>query len=352
MKRVLIWMLITVMAVSLAACKKEEVLPVQTSEPIQTVEATVEAEVPTAEPQTEEAVQTQEAQIKTHPLFADRRPFAMMVNNLKAGRPQSGLADAKVIYEILVEGRITRYLIVTDAQSGLIGPVRSARPAFIQIAAEYDAIYGHAGNLEVVQDIDGFDALIDWDQFARSGYHRTTHRKAPYNLYGDMEKLYAAVEQAGKSVTLPSEGLGGFEVYDTARQYNGGQTVNEISFVYGNSETLKFVYDPGQKTYKKYVNTTVMIDEQSKEEIEITNFIIIPRPHGKMPNGVHEKISYIGSGKAYYYVQGQVFEMEYTKTSAQAPMQFTFKDNGEKLILNPGLTFINIVTDQMEIKNK
>ena len=45
------------------------------------------------------------------------RPFAVMINNINVARPlQSGLQDAYIVYEIIVEGGITRYMAVFQDQ--------------------------------------------------------------------------------------------------------------------------------------------------------------------------------------------------------------------------------------------
>ena len=43
-------------------------------------------------------------------LSSDKRPIAVMINNNHAAWPQSGLQDAYLIYEIMVEGGITRMM--------------------------------------------------------------------------------------------------------------------------------------------------------------------------------------------------------------------------------------------------
>ena len=56
------------------------------------------------------------------------RPYAIMINNISVARPlQSGLQDAYIIYEIIVEGGITRYMaLYMDQNTARIGTVRSA----------------------------------------------------------------------------------------------------------------------------------------------------------------------------------------------------------------------------------
>ena len=75
------------------------------------------------------------------------RPYAVMINNINVARPyQSGLQDAYIIYEIIVEGGITRYMaLFLDQDTERIGSIRSARHYFLDYALENDAIYVHHG---------------------------------------------------------------------------------------------------------------------------------------------------------------------------------------------------------------
>ena len=75
------------------------------------------------------------------------RSIAVMINNHPSARPyQSGLQDAYLVYELIVEGGLTRYLAVfKDQTTERIGSVRSARHYFLDYALENDAIYVHYG---------------------------------------------------------------------------------------------------------------------------------------------------------------------------------------------------------------
>ena len=68
----------------------------------------------------------------------ENRPLAVMVENHPDARPQSGLSLADIVYETLAEGGITRFLAIYQSRdAGQIGPVRSAREYFAQIADEW-----------------------------------------------------------------------------------------------------------------------------------------------------------------------------------------------------------------------
>ena len=82
------------------------------------------------------------------------RPYAVMINNAPVARPlQSGLQDAYIIYEIIVEGGLTRYMaLFLDQETERIGSVRSSRHYYLDYALENDAIYVHHGQSPQAQD--------------------------------------------------------------------------------------------------------------------------------------------------------------------------------------------------------
>lgn len=58
-----------------------------------------------------------------------QRPYAIMINNIKEGLPQSGVSQAEMIYEAQVEGGITRLMALFQDVDHVekIGSIRSAR---------------------------------------------------------------------------------------------------------------------------------------------------------------------------------------------------------------------------------
>ena len=72
----------------------------------------------------------------------DQRIIGVMVNNHAKARPQTGLSQADIVFEILAEGPITRFLALFQSElPEEIGPVRSAREYYFELAEDYGAIY-------------------------------------------------------------------------------------------------------------------------------------------------------------------------------------------------------------------
>lgn len=340
MKRTIAFLLILYLAVTLMSCAGKdpetwETLPpdpVPTSERLETLPPT-QATEPAPPP----------VPVEAGLLFPDRYPAAFMVNNVAAARPQSGLSKAKLIYQMMTEARTTRLLLLTDAEEGVVGPIRSARPAYLDLVAQHQAFYCYAGNWRVINasPVVNQIRILDALKGDYSLYYRTDHRKAPHNLYTRLENVYARAEKKYGSIT-PEEPLAGLRVRDQFARPGIGERVTEIHYHY-TSLKESFKYHADSKTYRKYNNGELLVDEQTGQALEIANIIVLHRPHSLMPNGVHNKINWIDQAEASYITGDRKYTISWEKTSHTDPI--TFYLDGQELILNPGLTWVIVVDD-------
>ena len=108
---------------------------------------------------------------------AGKRPMAVMINNIKAALPSYGISDADIIYEIVVEGGITRMMaIYADyTQVPEVCSVRSCRYYYPIFAKSYDAVYFCFGSNKLL----GNPQLKKTDHFdGNKGYDRLFARDA------------------------------------------------------------------------------------------------------------------------------------------------------------------------------
>ena len=191
MKRVLLVIAALLsLTVLLAACKKSgDTISTSTAE---STPATVEATpAPTELPPYEANVLTGEPKGADYP--EGQRITAVMVNNIVAARPQRGLSKADILFEIKVEGGITRFMpVFTDYKTvGEVGPVRSGRDQFFRLILPWQALYIHEGQSVVMQQY-----AIDYD------YGKLNNNDGA-NGYRD----YGRVNWAGKSYNAGSLAL-------------------------------------------------------------------------------------------------------------------------------------------------
>ena len=184
----------------------------------------------------EEIEEEEEVEEENNIILRHISPVTAVINNYSAARPQSGLQQATIVYEFLVEGSLTRFLAVYDTpftDNFLVGPVRSLRPYLAEQALEHGGAVANSGySKRTAELIRG----MPLKQITSATYlFRDSSRKAPHNLYSDIEKLHKA---AGTDLSdiketkiileeLPSEYEEGLEIEIT---YNNN--FNRVTYVY------------------------------------------------------------------------------------------------------------------------
>ena len=170
-------------------------------------EASVETEVTEEQVEQEDTVRSYLTGLPISKELEYSRPLAVMLNNIEAGCPQSGIADAAIVYEAPVEGRITRLMGIYDDYRNLekIGSIRSSRDYFVYFALEYDSIYAHFGqatpyvgemlNSIRVDNISG--AVAGIQKPATHTFYDEPGRKAPHQKYMTSEGLWKDIERLG-----------------------------------------------------------------------------------------------------------------------------------------------------------
>ena len=92
-----------------------------------------------------------------------RPALAIKVENSGEARPQTGLDQADVVWEQVVEGGISRFVAVYQSQvPAEVGPIRSVRPMDPAIAAPLHGLIAFSGGQpQFVQDLKNAGLQID-----------------------------------------------------------------------------------------------------------------------------------------------------------------------------------------------
>lgn len=125
-----------------------------------------------------------------------RPALAVKVENSAAARPQTGLGDADLVWEEVVEGGITRYVAVYHSMIPTeIGPIRSVRPMDAAIAAPLRGLFAFSGGQpEFVEAVAEAGTQVVSDDGGAAGYYRLDSRPAPHDLYVDPMTLLAQAD--------------------------------------------------------------------------------------------------------------------------------------------------------------
>lgn len=320
-----------------AACggDKPAVAPTETP-PAETTPA------PTISPEPSQEVPAYRAPLTGLPVqeAVTSRPFAVMINNLAPARPQSGMTQADVVWELLAEGGITRFVAVFQSKefADPIGPVRSIRPYFIEVGDFYEGIHVHAGASN-----DGFAILRnqkkhDLDEITNAGafFWRDKTRKAPHNVYTDLEKLREGAAKLKYPLEAAVPVLTFSENPDLAQAENATQV--DIKFQLSNYK-VRYLYDPLAETYERYINDEPHIDKNNNEQLSATNLVVIRTKHRSYDKEGRLEVDLKSGGEAVLIQRGKAIPCEWVRESGIIRL----KKDGKELPFVPGVTYYHVV---------
>jgi hypothetical protein len=224
-----------------------------------------------------------------------------------------------------------------EAQPQYIGPIRSARPYYIDFDLAFNAGLGHVGGSpDAMNDIKNL-GVKNLDEFYNSqAYWRITTRAAPHNVYTSFARLDALNK---------SKGYNSSKFTPFARKKDVPQTPTASSIDFSISSAFyspHFQYDPATNTYKRFEGGVAHVDQQTGVQISPKVVIVLVMNQSLAADGDHTIYQDVGSGKMYVFQDGIVSEGTWAKSSR--PSQFVFTDkNGLLMKLNAGQTWISIV---------
>ncbi len=277
---------------------------------------------------------------------SEDRPIAVMIDNVGNARPQTGLNDAYMVYEIIVEGQQTRLMaLFKGANLDKIGPVRSSRHYFLDYALENDAIYVHYGwSPKAKSDISSLDVNnINGIAESSSSFWRVKDKSSPHNVVTSTKKILDIAKRKGYSTTSKTESVLNYTTDEV--NLEDGITATNITLPYSKSYSVSYKYNAESKKYTRYYNKTVQKDWQTKEIVQTKNIIVTFAKNSVLNDGSgkdRQNLSNIGTLDGYYITNGKAIKIKCSKTSRKA--QTVYKDlEGNEIDVNDGNTFVQIV---------
>lgn len=293
--------------------------------------------------------------------FKDQRPFGVMVNNHVDARPQSGLIYADLVYEIVAEGGITRYLAFFLSNTPeKIGPVRSIREYYLVLVRELsDAMIMHIGYSP--------QALIAIDTWPVRSLFRGGCESMPGCAWRDNPRNVAYEHTAYVDGTklrelgtrLGWEGKGDIRVWkfkDTANKYAQMPSAsNKISIDFwtrGDYSSI-FTYNSQNNTYLKHTGYDASdqpiptVDQETGAQVEVKNLIVQFVTEDSVVGDDKGRLDYhlVGSGKALVFIDGKVVDATWSKASRDERTIF-YDTSGNEVEFNRGKFWIAIVPDR------
>ncbi|SFA71127.1 Protein of unknown function [Acetitomaculum ruminis DSM 5522] len=279
----------------------------------------------------------------------ETRPVAVMLNNIKQGCPQSGIANAGVVYEAPVEGGITRLMGIFEDYEGLdkIGSIRSCRTYYLYYALEFDAIYVHCGQAKFALDLLGQDFVNDLDSLkaeASTVFFKTTDRVAPHNTYASGASILAGIDYKNydRSFSKDYEGHYLFNKDDEKDiELTNGEDAVIVKPGYVNNFPY-FEYNADEGLYYRYQFDDKQIDERTNEQLKVKNILFQYSGISYYDNTQYLNIDTTSGGAGKYITDGKAIDITWKKDSEYGVTHY-YNEDGEEIQLNQGKTWVCII---------
>ncbi len=285
-------------------------------------------------------------------LDSKSRPYAVVIDNVKAARPQVGTKDAYLIYEMIVEGGLTRMLaLYKDSNVKQIGPVRSARHYFLDYVLENDAIFVHFGwSPQAENDISKYriQNLNGLSNPSNMFWRDSSLHRAPHNAYTSSANMLKAAGNRkyrtdSTDFKLLNYVIDEFDLLNKYPEETETLPATDVRVNYSKSIYSSFTYNEEKKVYLKSINGASHVDAAKNEQLEFKNIIVVTGVANYTIDSAtnRQDIKNIGTGNGYYITNGKAIKITWTKNSRTK--KTTYSDiNGKEIEINDGKTYINI----------
>lgn len=355
MKRIISLLVITCLLLcACGAAPEETVAPTTTQQPTETTEAPTEATtIPTV---------TEPPVANVNPLTGETldsvytgRPTAIVINNIKACLPQYGISEADMIYEIETEGGITRLLAIFTDLDGIksIGPVRSARTFFSNVAASYNVPLVHCGGspASLRGNYDQNNKLSNWDHidqmsngsyFYRDSARRSQGYAVEHTLFTTGEDMIKAL--ADKNLATITEAGVSYGLQFSDNVALSGEAAAKVTVTFRGKKTTTLTYDAETGLYKAAQYGKSHVDAGADKTLTYKNVLVLFSEQSRANDGLYTRSYYdlLGEGEGYFACNGQMIPIKWARSTPTDPFAYTMED-GTPLTLGVGTSYVAVV---------
>ena len=277
------------------------------------------------------------------------RPVAVMIDNARAALPQSGLAAAYGVYEMVTEGGIPRLMAVfsSTAALGKVGPVRSTRDQFVQLLAPENLQLLHIGSSIYAADmlrsleygtVDGI--YLGTVAFAFDEARAQT-RDNSHCFYTSAALADAGIAHEELSTTAEVEPLFCFVPYDRPARVPDTFSAGKVTFAFSQTADVAFQYNAETARYSKSEYGDPSMDEAAGTQLSYTNLLVLGCTVSLKSDGLCTDFDF-SQGDGYYFSQGGGQPVHWKKGGVTDRL-LVYDDAGNELTVNVGSSYIAFV---------
>ncbi|MEA2662884.1 MAG: hypothetical protein QOH08_2456 [Chloroflexota bacterium] len=287
-----------------------------------------------------------------------RRPLNVRMPNDPNARPQYGLNKADVVFEMIVEGGVTRFSTIFHSKDAdVIGPLRSYRFSDLHITQLLrGALVSSGSTIEerdaVTQSIkDGNMISVDAERDIRP-YYRVNFRPAPNNEFSGTPAAREAVNRVpggSAAVDVPSFSfLPPGNTDATAGGFTAGRATKTLTIPFQTIWATTFTWDAAANGFRRSQGGVQTIDGDGSGPILAKNVIVMTTDiwttsvveDSLGSRGLDYRMT--GGGPVSVFRDGLRVDGTWKRDGVLD--QFTFFDGaGKPLLLEPGQSWIHFI---------
>ena len=280
------------------------------------------------------------------------RPIAVVVENSAAARPQWGLSSPDVLVEGVVEGGITRMLLLYSDINKIpkVGPIRSARHDFVEFAECFDSIFVHCGWSIYAKDKikkDGVNNLNGIQGYSKKFFYRDSSRASKgteHTGYSKGSYITATIDSLKYRTDVKSGYSNVLKFVDENSVYTPATACSKVTFQYSSSAKYTMTYNQADGKYYAALGSKDRKDADGVH-LNYTNVLLLyckVTSMGDSKGCVDMKLENAITG--YYFSKGGYQPVSWTKTGSASSSKLVINTaDGKALQMNPGNTYIALV---------
>lgn len=284
----------------------------------------------------------------------DRRAVAVKIDNHWEARPQSGIEQADAVYELVVEGGLTRFIaLFHHSDTEYLGPIRSGRPTDPTLVKYIGAPLQISGAQSWISGvIAGYGVKLLGDNGNTTFRIRT--RSAPHNLYGSTLLMRDEADRRDYPDVPPEQ-----PIFNFGEPTEGNPGAADITLDWSDRPVVRWEWTGSE--YLRFNGdiphswrTAPVEDEEPTDEQIATDTLVVitaAKYWASSSSGAGSAVpalDTVGSGIAYVFYGGVVVEGQWARESVDERFELTLED-GSAITIPAGRLWISIFPNNQRV---
>ncbi len=280
------------------------------------------------------------------------RPVFVVVENHPDARPQWGLTSSDIVWEMVAEGGITRMMLMYADSSRIpekVGPIRSARHYFVDLAEGFDGIFVHFGYSPMAKTQIENHKVANVNGLVDNYFYRDSSRNvaSEHTSYTTGEAIQKAIENKEYRTEIEADYKSPFKFNNKTKTLSA--PCSKLKVAFSGSYTYTYHWSDEINAYRSTLNGEAFVDSEGNQQT-FENIIICYTDITSMNDSKGRVDFDFSEGTGIYVSNGSYTDITWKKGESDDMLKL-YNKVGDELSLNVGRTYIAIMDKTAEYKN-